>query len=125
MMISPKTRLTPTDPSAPSRAASVTIAPQPANTSANAARLSAIARRTSPGRCSITAPSGRRPGSSAQPCLQRREAVGPSEVVRPQPTALAADDAGADQHLQVLRQRLLAHVEERRQLALAQRLRRG
>ena len=45
MMISPKTMPIPTVPSAPPYSASVTIAPQPANTSAKAASPSAPARR--------------------------------------------------------------------------------
>src|SRR5688500_14894500 len=49
MMMSPKTRLTPTDPSAPSYWTSATVAPQPAKTRANAARPSAAARRVRSG----------------------------------------------------------------------------
>src|SRR5437764_810665 len=53
MITSPKTRLTPTDPRAPPWVASVTTAPQPANTSANAAIPSAVERRSNPGRSGI------------------------------------------------------------------------
>src|SRR5256714_3522620 len=50
MITSPNARATPTVPSAPREWASATIAPQPANTSANAAIPSASARRARFGR---------------------------------------------------------------------------
>src|SRR3954471_16844415 len=50
MITRPKTSDTPTAPSAPSSFASLTIAPQPAKTSANAAIASAAARRVREGR---------------------------------------------------------------------------
>src|SRR2546430_726833 len=53
MITSPNTRLTPTDPSVFCWVALVTTAPQPANTSANAAMPSASERRSRPGRSGI------------------------------------------------------------------------
>src|SRR4051812_5882707 len=53
MITRPNASDTPTDPSVPLWVAFVTIAPQPANTSANAARPSAAARRASAGRSGI------------------------------------------------------------------------
>src|SRR4051794_32504967 len=53
MITSPNAAAIPTVPSAPPRVASVTIAPQPANTSANAANPSAAQRRASDGRIEL------------------------------------------------------------------------
>src|SRR5436190_23574513 len=53
MITRPKTRATPTAPSSPPYSALATIAPAPAKTSANAARLSAAARRARSGRGTI------------------------------------------------------------------------
>src|SRR3954453_618303 len=55
MITRPKTRLTPTEPSASACVAFVTTAPQPAKTSANAAIASATDRRSRPGRSGIDA----------------------------------------------------------------------
>src|SRR3954453_5455197 len=55
MITRPKTRLTPTEPSASACVAFVTTAPQPAKTSANAAIASATERRSRPGRSGIDA----------------------------------------------------------------------
>src|SRR5215218_1842953 len=58
MMIRPKVAETPIPPSAPVWTVFAMIAPQPANTSANAARPSASARRARSGRCIGSAAAG-------------------------------------------------------------------
>src|SRR4051794_19483549 len=80
MITRPKTRLTPTSPSAPLRVALVTTAPQPAKTSAKAASPSATERRSRSGRSGIDRVE--RHADDRQPARQplQREAA---DVARP------------------------------------------
>src|ERR1051325_9881180 len=111
MMTRPKVAETPMPPSAPAWSVLAMIAPQPANTKANAARPSASARRSKSGR-SIS-------GSSGQPCAQLLECVGQDVVVGPQAAPLDADDLRFAQLAQVMRERRLRDLEQRLQLAHA------
>src|ERR1700742_1564811 len=98
MITSPKTSAIPTVPSVPGCSASVTIAPQPAKTSAKVPIASAAARRgrfgLSPMRCSAAGSGG------GEDLAHRVEGAGDEAEVAAGAAALARDQARLDQLLQ-------------------------
>src|ERR1019366_1845585 len=82
-------------------------------------------RRARPPHTSFAASRGCRSRRCVQPSGDLLERIGNDVVVSPKPPTFAAEHAGSGQDLEVLGERLLAHLKQRCELALTDRPRRG